>query len=498
MKTTQSKKLNPLILDSLKCKVSDAASAMPDLTGKNVLIGFWHNWPSVGASGYQNGYFKEMQLTDIPEQYNVVAVAFMKGDGIPTFKPYNMSDEEFRRQVGVLNSQGRSVIISLGGADAHISLQKGQEEDLAYEIIRLVETYGFDGLDIDLEQSAITERDNQSVIPDALKLVKDHYKKEGKNFIVSMAPEFPYLRSRSEGASYLPYITKLEGYYDFIAPQYYNQGGDGLWVDELNLWVTQNNDAVKEDFLYYLTDSLTHGTRGFIKIPNNKFVIGIPSNIDAAATGYVVQKEAALNALKRLEQAGNPIRGLMTWSVNWDAGSNKDGKPYNWEFVTRYGEITGTGTTPPPPTEEIPSTPTGLMSPAQTESSISLKWNASTGSNQISHYTIYRSVKAVHGEVEGLTFIDTDLAADTEYEYQVSATDVLNNESEISAAIKVKTLSEQGPGPEPEPENPWNVNTFYKINDQVNYQDMTFVCLAKHTSRVEWTPTNAVSLWKPL
>lgn len=74
--------------------------------------GFWHNWAAGASDGYQQGQFANMNLTDIPAEYNVVAVAFMKGQGIPTFKPYNLSDAEFRRQVGVLNSQGRAVLIS--------------------------------------------------------------------------------------------------------------------------------------------------------------------------------------------------------------------------------------------------------------------------------------------------------------------------------------------------------------------------------------------------
>ena len=113
-----------------------------------------------------------------------------------------------------------------------------------------------------------------------------------------MAPEFPYLRTNG---TYLDYINALEGYYDFIAPQYYNQGGDGIWVDELNAWITQNNDAMKEDFLYYLTESLVTGTRGYAKIPAAKFVIGLPSNNDTAATGYVVNKQAVYNAFSRLD-----------------------------------------------------------------------------------------------------------------------------------------------------------------------------------------------------
>lgn len=324
----------------LKNQASDAVSLMPSLAGKKILMGFWHNWPAGPSDGYQRGQFANIALENVPKEYNVVAVAFMKGSGIPTFKPFNVSDAEFRRQVGVLNSQGRAVLISLGGADAHIELRAGQEQPLANEIIRLVETYGFDGLDIELEQSAIDFAANKTVLPAALKLVKDHYAGQGKHFIISMAPEFPYLTTSGK---YVGYLQALEGYYDFIAPQFYNQGGDGVWVPEANngngAWIAQNNDTMKEDFLYYLTESLVTGTRGFTKIPADKFVIGLPANVDAAATGYVIDKTVVGNAMKRLAVKGHPIKGLMTWSVNWDNGTSKDRVPYDWEFSRRYGPL---------------------------------------------------------------------------------------------------------------------------------------------------------------
>ena len=103
---------------------SDAASLMPSIAGKKILMGFLHNWPAGPSDGYRQGRFAEMSLEAVPKEYNVVAVAFMKGSGIPTFKPFNVSDAEFRRQVGVLNSQGRAVLISLGGADAQDGLGK--------------------------------------------------------------------------------------------------------------------------------------------------------------------------------------------------------------------------------------------------------------------------------------------------------------------------------------------------------------------------------------
>ncbi|WP_260448658.1 chitinase [Listeria grandensis] len=305
----------------------------------DVLVGYWHNWPAGNKDGYKGGSSAAMDLTDIRKEYNVIDASFMKSVGngtIPTFKPYNMTDAEFRAQIGELNQDGRAVLMALGGADAHIELKESDKEAFKAEIIRMVDTYGFDGLDIDLEQNAITAGDNETVIPEVLREVKDHYKAQGKNFLITMAPEFPYLKP---GEAYEAYIKGLDGYYDWINPQLYNQGGDGVWVDELNLWLTQNNDDMKEEFLYYMADSLSQGTRGYLQIPADKLVLGLPTNNDAAATGYVIDPADVKGAMDRLKAEGNLIKGLMTWSVNWDAGKDKDGKAYNWEFVNRYAPM---------------------------------------------------------------------------------------------------------------------------------------------------------------
>ncbi|MFO2464431.1 glycosyl hydrolase family 18 protein [Pseudomonas sp. 15FMM2] len=471
----------------LKSKVSDSASLMPSIANKKILMGFWHNWPAGHSDGYQGGQFSNLELVDVPQDYNVVAVAFMKGEGIPTFKPHNLSDEEFRRQVGVLNSQERAVLISLGGADAHIELHIGDELPLANEIIRLVETYGFDGLDIDLEQSAIDFADNKTVLPAALKLVKDHYKDEGKHFIISMAPEFPYLNL---GGKYIDYIQALEGYYDFIAPQYYNQGGDGIWVPEANggqgAWIAQNNDAMKEDFLYYLTESLVTGTRNYTAIPADKFVIGLPANVDAAATGYVIDPAAVVNAFKRLDSAGHSIKGLMTWSTNWDDGVSRNNVPYGGEFYNRYAPLihgeTGIG--------DRPTAPSSLSSASVTETSMTLSWRASTGPRPIETYTLYRNGAPI-GHTASLTLEDSGLTPNTQYSYFVAATDSSGKESLPSKSLSVRTV-----GDITDPEYPeWQLNHRYSEKDGVTYEGNMYLCLQEHTSNSGWTPPVAFTLW---
>lgn len=410
--------------------VQDAASVIPDMSNKKVLIGFWHNWASK-SDGYKKGTSAELPLSEVPNAYNVVTVAFMTGNGIPSFTPYNMSDEMFRAQIAALNAQDRAVLLSLGGADAHIQLNPGDAQKFAEEIIRLVEKYGFDGLDIDLEGSAITAGANESEIPAALKIVKQKY----PHFIISMAPEFPHLHT---GGMYEKLIKNLEGYYDFISPQFYNQAGDGVYVDGLG-WLAQNNLEKKGDFLFYLTDSIIHGSRGYIHIPADKFAIGLPSNPDAAGSGYVKNEADVRTTLERLSAQGTPIRGLMTWSVNWDAGRNASGNPYGYEFVNRYGELIHNDQVDAPDIL-APTTP-GKPSATVTAGMISLRWNAATDNQGVAHYEIWRNGTQLAQSMLP-EWHDTQLKPATQYTYYVVAVDKAGNRSANSEETYVTSADE--------------------------------------------------------
>jgi chitinase len=427
-----------VIINSPNARSHDDAALMPDISGRQVLMGFWHNWPAVAGDGYQKGKPLSLELKDVPTAYNLVVVAFMKGAGIPTFAPYQGTDQEFRRQVGILNAQGRPVLISLGGADAHVDLKMGQETAFADEICRLVETYGFDGLDIDLEQLTIGYPGNIDVIPKALKIVKERYRQHGKNFLITMAPEFPYLR---KGGKYAPYLEALEGYYDLIAPQYYNQVGDGLTVEGIDYYLAQNNDAVKEDFLYYLTDSIVTGTRNFVKIPADKFAIGLPSNNDAAANGYVIDPQIVYRVFDRLKKAGHPIRGLMTWSVNWDGGQDKHGKSYDWKFSQDYtGLISGNSDVVPnvPPPRKL----VAKLNPT----SVTLTWEEGVGRNAIARYDITRN-GAVLAQTQALAYEDDNILPAADYSYAVIAIDIDGRRSGPSNSVKVRSSGDSTAAP---------------------------------------------------
>ena len=289
-----------------------------ELEGKEVLCGFWFEWEP------------RVELTAIPNMYNMVCVAFIEENHIPTFSPKFHPDTYFIEGIKKLRGEGRDVLISVGGASAHIALKEADKPAFKAELINIVDKYGFSGVDLDLEGDSVKAADNQTVIPAVLREIKEEYRARGKDFIITMAPEFSDLRGHD--ARYKPYIEDLEGYYDLIFPQYYNQGEDGIWSERHRIFLSQNDDANKAWFLEELTRAIVTGTQDFMRIPADKFAIGLPASPDAALNGYVKNPADVAQALARLSEEGFDIRGLMTWSINHDAANQ-------FEFARRYAPI---------------------------------------------------------------------------------------------------------------------------------------------------------------
>ncbi len=274
--------------------------------GGNVIVGFLFEWRQGD------------DLSDIPAEYNVISLVFSPAnDGSPNLRPLYLPESDIAPAVSQLKETGRTVLLTLGGADTYIALYDEDKEYLISELLNAVERYGADGVVIDLEGSSISAADNASVIPAALREVKDYYRAAGRNFIIALTPEFPNMRG--EDASYGPYLRGLEGYYDIVFPQYYNQGEDGVWYG--GEYLAQDDEANKAMFLYALTDAIIHGEQGYIPVPADRLAIGLPTTPDAAFNGYVQNPGDVEWALERLAFEGNPIRGLMGWSVNHDAGN---------------------------------------------------------------------------------------------------------------------------------------------------------------------------------
>ena len=120
-----------------------------------------------------------------------------------------MSDQEFRAGVELLKNQGRVVLISLGGAHQGISITTADKQRFKDEILRVVNQYGFMGIDISLVGASITAAENRTIIPTVLREIKDSFHSQGRPFFITLAPEFHALRGYD--ALYKPYMIDLEG-----------------------------------------------------------------------------------------------------------------------------------------------------------------------------------------------------------------------------------------------------------------------------------------------
>jgi chitinase len=92
-----------------------------------------------------------------------------------------------------------------------------------------------------------------------------------------------------------------------------------------------------------------------------------------------------------------------------------------------------------------PSVPTGLTSPSQTDTTITLAWNASTDNVGVVAYDVYRGGTLI-GSPATTGFTATALSPSTSYAFQVRARDAAGNASASSAPLTVTTKANPPPG----------------------------------------------------
>ncbi|WP_242959767.1 glycosyl hydrolase family 18 protein [Clostridium paraputrificum] len=171
-----------------------AVSAAQSL-GERLLVGYWHNFDN--GTGIIN-------LRDVSDKWDVINVAFgetYSDRAVVEFTPC-YDEEQFISDVQYIKSKGKKVILSIGGQNGVVLLPDATaKEKFVKSICGLVDKYGFDGLDIDLEsgislQASDTDFKNPKTpqIVNLISGVREISDKYGSNFIISMAPETAYVQ----------------------------------------------------------------------------------------------------------------------------------------------------------------------------------------------------------------------------------------------------------------------------------------------------------------
>lgn len=299
-------------------------------------------------------------------RYTIVDVAFaipvVGTDYKMEFIPDQFSNASFISHIQAVQNQGKKVIISIGGATTHVSLDNNAERDtFILTMGNILDTYGFDGIDIDLEGSSVSVTGGTISSPvdakiihliDAIKqIMANYYSTHNKKLMLTMAPETAFVQGGMSAyggiwGAYLPIIHALRDSLDILHVQLYNSGS--MYGIDGNIY-TQGT----ADFIISQTEAVIQGfnTSGgmFVGLPEEKVAIGLPACTSAAVGGFTdtTSVKLAVNYLRgigpkpglyTLQQSNGytQLRGMMTWSMNWDAVSTC-GSAY--EFAANYENI---------------------------------------------------------------------------------------------------------------------------------------------------------------
>lgn len=326
-----------------------------------VLIGYFHNWNDANAP--------YISLDQVDARYKIIDVSFAipkaGTDYNMEFVPDQVSQATFISQMQTLQSQGRKVLISMGGATAPISLSNVAERDtFVSSMTNIINTFGFDGIDIDFEGSSlsvsggtISNPTDQPIIHlvSAVKQIMSNYQTtHNKKLILTMAPETAFVQGGQSAyagiwGAYLPVIHGLRDSLDILHVQLYNSGT--MYGIDNNVY-TQGT----ADFIVAMCEAVIKGfsTAGgsFVGLPASKVAAGLPACASAAGGGYCHPDtvKAAINYLRgagpapgsyTLATAGGypSFGGLMTWSINWDAVASCSS---SYSFANLFTSIYGT------------------------------------------------------------------------------------------------------------------------------------------------------------
>jgi chitinase len=324
---------------------------------KHAIVGYWHNFDN--GSGF-------IKLRDVSNQFDVIQVAFAEPtsatSGDIRFVPDSRTSEaEIKSDVQILHGRGKKVLISIGGANGQVRLENANaRSNFVNSVTSIIRNYGFDGLDIDFEGHSLSIDANDAdfrnpttgVVTNLISAVRQIKSNIGGNFVLTMAPETFFVQlgyqfyggtvcgscDRRAGA-YLPVIHALRNDLTILHVQDYNSGPI-MGLDN------QFHFMGSADFHVAMTDMLLTGfpvaNTGFTFPPlrQDQVAIGLPANVNAGG-GFtpVGEVRTALNYLYKGQSFGSyrlrggpypNMRGLMTWSINWDRFNN-------FEFSTQHG-----------------------------------------------------------------------------------------------------------------------------------------------------------------
>ncbi|KOY58174.1 chitinase [Streptomyces sp. XY332] len=334
----------------------------------HALVGYLHA-SFANGSGY-------VRMADVPASWDVINLAFGEPTSVtsgdirfslcPVSECPNVeSAAEFKAAIKAKQAAGKKVLISIGGQNGQVQLATTAARDtFVSSVSKIIDEYGLNGLDIDFEGHSLSLATGDTdfrapttpVIVNLISAVKTLKAKYGPDFVLTMAPETffvqlghqyygsgPWGGQDPRAGAYLPVIHALRDDLTLLHVQDYNSGPI-MGLDN------QYHSMGGADFHIAMTDMLLTGfpvagntASVFPPLRPEQVAIGLPATTNAG-NGHTSPAEVnkALDCLTKKTECGTyrthgtwpALRGLMTWSVNWDRFGG-------WEFSKNFDAYFG-------------------------------------------------------------------------------------------------------------------------------------------------------------
>jgi chitinase len=310
-------------------------------TPKHKLIGYWEGYSNVRSP---------TPLRDVSPEWDIVIATFatpVKGSTalLHFAPPAVLGDEKFRADVVYLQGLGKKVLISLGGGGQVVTINTPQDlHDFVTSVTEIVEKYGFDGVDLDIETPSLLidagdtdfrKPTTASIVNliTAMRQMREHF---GVKFMIGEVPEAAQAQSGMQvyGGQFGSFLAVIYGTRDilsFVDAQDYNtpplEGLDGNYYFPGNA-----------DYHVAMSEMLVHGfpVAGdkkimFPALPAEKVAIGLPATPSSArnyteiaaiedALRYLIEGKRYAGARYKLREkrAYTGFLGAMFWAINED------------------------------------------------------------------------------------------------------------------------------------------------------------------------------------